>query len=98
MAWDGSYSEDAERSVLRHHNRALRAVSRKQREALRILRHEKDYVYKAFTETETEAERAMRELWESGEFICGPQDYDFIVARVLEAFRYLAIPHEPHRR
>lgn len=31
------------------------------------------------------ADTAMGELWGSGEFDCGPQDYDFIVERCIEA-------------
>lgn len=37
--------------------------------------------------TATEAEEAMGELWGSGKFDCGPQDYSYMVMRCLEAIR-----------
>lgn len=38
-----------------------------------------------FALCEDKASVAMGELWGSGEFDCGPEDYDYIVERCLEA-------------
>lgn len=44
-----------------------------------------DELFTALCETNPAAEQAMGELWGSGEFDCGPQDYEYIVMRSIEA-------------
>lgn len=83
--------------VLRLQNRALRTVNRNLRANVRDLTYRQEATFALLCETETEAERALRELWEGGGFECGPQDYQEIVGLCLAALRYIAIPHEPHR-
>jgi hypothetical protein len=94
---DEELLEQVRDNALRQHNRALRIVTRSLREKTRTLSDEYDSLVRAVLETETEAERALRELWERGGFQCSPRDYDGIVERCIELIRYVEIPHEPHR-
>lgn len=62
-------------------NRALRRD-------LLSLHKQTDTIFQALCNTDG-ATTAMDELWGSGYFDCGPQDYDYIVERCLEAlFEY----------
>lgn len=55
----------------------------------RALRRQMDSLFRTICDTKTgiEAETAMGELWGSGLFDCGPQDYAYIVERCLVAIR-----------
>lgn len=60
-------------------------VNRALRRQLRDMHIRADSLFVALCGTNPAAEKAFGELWGSGEFDCGPQDYDFIVERCLEA-------------
>src|SRR6266481_743636 len=78
-----------ERSVTRVLNRALRSVNKRLRQHVEKLKVSKDEVFLALCETDLAAGHAMGELWGSAEFDCGPQDYDYMVKRSIEAVRRL---------
>lgn len=78
-----------ERSVTRSLNRALRLVNRRLRRNVEHLKESTDEVFLALCNTDVEAGNAMGELWGSAAFDCGPQDYDFMVTRSIEAVRRL---------
>jgi hypothetical protein len=67
-----------ERSGLR--NRALRRE-------ISVVRHSADNTFLALCVNDSPATEALGKLWASGEFDCGPEDYEFIVERCLEAVR-----------
>jgi hypothetical protein len=61
-------------------------MNRRLRRWLHATHEEADELFRALcTDDEVRAEAAMGELWGSGDFDCGPQDYAFIVERCLEA-------------
>lgn len=68
-------------------NRALRRQ-------LRDLHEQADGYFDALCNTSGEV-MAMGELWGSGLFDCGPQDYEYIVERCIEAVR--AYKRKPHQ-
>lgn len=74
-------------SVVRQHNRALRSIVRITRRRLTTTHAQADELFKAICDTNSEAEAAFRELWESGGFQppIGPQDYQAIVALCVRA-------------
>lgn len=95
MAQKQKELDELEESVLRQQNRTLRLSLRKARQELADLKEEKEETFLAICETETEAERAMRELWVSGYFLdCGPLDYDMIVAGCIDALRVAELSSE----
>lgn len=53
----------------------------------RALRRQMDSLFTALCNSDTEAESAMGELWGSGLFDCGPQDYEYMVERCIAAVR-----------
>lgn len=91
-----SYECELEQSVVRQRNRVLNITNRKIREAHRELSDKTDELVRAFCETETESERAMRELWERGGLDCSPQDYEGIVERCVAALQFIEALHELH--
>lgn len=78
---------DEDRSVLRLHNRALRTVTRQLRRKVDRIEKNADEVFLELCKSDLPAVYAMGELWGSGNFDCGPQDYEWIVKRCLEAVR-----------
>lgn len=76
-----------EQDVVRKHNRVLRRVVSKLRKSIERHRHTEDKLFRALCDTNPAAEEAMRELWESGQFTCGPQDYNQIIEQAVAALR-----------
>lgn len=79
--------EDSEEvNVVRHHNRALRRVNKKLRSAQKLDQEYSDLLFLELCNTDTAAREAMEKLWTLGGLTdkCGPQDYDMIVALLLE--------------
>lgn len=74
--------------VVRRHNRVLRRLVGNLRRNVQRRGEVADNLFVALCETNPAAELAMRELWESGEFTCGPQDYDEIVKQSTEAMKF----------
>ncbi len=74
-----------ERSVTRLQNRALRTVNRLLRRRQEQIQAETDKVVAALFEVPTEAETALRELWERAGLSCSPEDYPQIVEDVIAA-------------
>ncbi len=60
-------------------------MNRRLRRRLIVMHEQMDELFRILCDTEQQAATAMGELWGSGAFDCGPQDYDFIVTRCLEA-------------
>ncbi len=59
-------------------------MNRRLRRRLQLAHEQTDELFCILCNTNPQAEAAMGELWGSGEFDCGPQDYDFMVERCLE--------------
>jgi|SRR5581483_11325844 len=72
---------------LKRSNKILRNVNSTLRREVTALKEGKDQLFLELCATKPSAEIAMGELWGSGEFDCGPQDYEFIVNRCIEAVR-----------
>ncbi len=82
------FNEDEElTSVVRHHNRTLRKVNKALRTAHRLTQEYNDSLFTELCDSSTEAERALRRLWEEGglESLCSPEDYDTIVNTAIKA-------------
>lgn len=83
-----SCSEPIEmQSVVRLHNRALRRVVRALRASRKRQAEGIDRLFQELCDPSAReaAEKAFGELWGSGRFDCGPQDYEFMVERCLVA-------------
>jgi hypothetical protein len=80
---------DEVQHVVRKHNRVLRRITHLLRTRLRMRDECADEMFTALCETNPAAEQAMGELWGSGEFDCGPQDYKYMIERSIEAVRRL---------
>jgi hypothetical protein len=78
-----------EHDVVRGHNRVLRRVVSLLRKRVRHGDERADEIFLALCDTNPAAEQAMGELWGSGEFDCGPQDYSYMIERSIEAVRKL---------
>lgn len=72
---------------LKRTNKILRTVNGMLRRQFQRQQTSADEVFVSLCDVDKGAELAMGELWGSGEFDCGPQDYDFIVERCLAAIR-----------
>lgn len=82
-------TNDETQDVVRRHNRILRRITKILRRRIVHGAAYTDEVFTALCETNPAAEQAMRELWGSGEFDCGPQDYEFLVKHSIYAVRKL---------
>jgi regulator of sirC expression with transglutaminase-like and TPR domain len=71
------------RDVTRAHNKALRLVNRQLRRAQERAKQEADEVVAALFDAPSEAEIAMRRIWDELGFTCRPDDYDKVVEYVL---------------
>lgn len=80
-------NHDEIRSVTRLQNRALRTVNRLLRRRQEQIQGETDKVVAALFEApnESEAELALREIWERAGLSCSPDDYPQIVEDVIKA-------------
>lgn len=70
---------------LERKNRAQRSTARKLRRAHKMEQEHSDELFNALCHSQLEARAAFGELWTRGGFRCGPEDYDQIVERCLEA-------------
>jgi hypothetical protein len=77
--------DQEETTVIRQMNKTLRTVNKGLRSQLQQSGERVDEMFLALCETDPSAELAMETLWASGLFDCGPQDYQYIVERVIEA-------------
>jgi hypothetical protein len=75
--------------VVRKNNRVLRRIVHILRKRVRHGDARADEMFLALCNTNPSADRAMGELWGSGEFDCGPENYEYIVKRSIEAARKL---------
>ena len=91
MSHQHQHEQDEDRSVTRLQNRALRTTTRKLRRVVRHLQEKADEIFMAVCTTVTEPERAFGELWGSANFDCGPEDYDYMVEKSIEAFAKVAL-------
>ena len=82
-------TNDETQSVIRKHNRILRRITKILRLRVRHGDERADEIFTALCGTNPAAEQAMGELWGSGEFDCGPQDYEYMIERSVEAVRKL---------
>lgn len=87
----GMQEDELNQTVTRQHNRVLRIVHRKLRETARRALEDRDRVVRAvFTDdAPSDAELAMADLWQRGEFenLCDPHDYEYIVGLAVNAIR-----------
>jgi len=75
--------------VVRKHNRVLRRVTHLLRVRIVKAAEHADELFTALCDTDPAAEQVMEELWGSGEFDCGPQDYSYMIERSIEAVKAL---------
>jgi hypothetical protein len=75
--------------TLRRNNRAQRAVVKQLRRARKHAQEHADNLFNALCEVNLTAEQALGELWGSAEFDCGPEDYEYMIKRSIEAVRKL---------
>jgi len=67
----------------------LRRIVHVLRKRLRMGNAHADEIFSALCDTNPSADRAMRELWGSGEFDCGPEDHEYMVKLSIYAVRKL---------
>lgn len=84
------FNDDNEQElVIRNHNRVLRGVNKALRKAQSLRQEYNDALFRELCNTESNhnAELALRRLWEEGGFQppCGPEDYETIVDTCLRA-------------
>lgn len=88
MACDICRSQDDLRSATRVLNRALRTVNRNLRRREEALVAQRDETVEALLSAPSEAEDALREIWERSSLLrenCGPDDYYTIVETAVAA-------------
>ncbi len=89
-------NQDEERSVTRLQNRALRTVNRLlRRKAERIQQQNDETIAVLFEPHETEAESALREIWEKTGMLCSPDDYEEIVRVVVMFYERMIASADP---
>lgn len=90
-------NHDELRSVTRLQNRALRTVNRYLRRRQEQVQAQTDEVVAALFDTApTEAELALRKIWEeTGIDACGPDDYEFIAEVVIGRHKLAAASANP---
>lgn len=86
------FNDDNEQElVIRHHNRALRRVNKALRKSQVVTQEYNDALFVELCNTESNhnAELALRRLWEEGGFQppCSSEDYETIVDTCLRALR-----------
>lgn len=79
------FDDESSVAELEKRNRAQRSTNRKLRRAHKSEQEHSDELFVALCQSQLEAKAALGELWTRGGFRCGPEDYDQIVERCLEA-------------
>lgn len=92
-------NHDEMRSITRLQNRALRTVNRNLRRTAEKLQQQTDETVAALFDApvETEAESALREIWEKTGMVlqCAPDDYQAIVEVVVTRYDQLVASINP---
>ncbi len=79
--------DDTVRDATRLLNRAQRTLNKQLRGKLAQVQKETDAKIALLFETPLEAQAAFQELWGHGIFDCGPDDFDYMVAKIVEKFK-----------
>lgn len=81
------YEDEQVLTVVRHHNRALRRVNKSLRDSHKLNQEYNDALFEELCSHNTDAELALRKLWEEGglQLSCSSEDYTFIVDSAIRA-------------
>lgn len=80
-------SDEQIRDATRLQNRALRTMNGNLRRKVEATQVDADVKIAALFDAPTDAEAALSELWGNALFDCGPDDYDYMVSKIIEKFK-----------